>query len=76
MAVLLEGCLPVLGILDGAILGIFHNRPKGLLPRPIWLNTAAAEKLDKSGLGFLGAGVFWLIASRDEGLRLYVIPKC
>ena len=70
---LLKGGLPVLGIFYGAILRVLEDDPKGLLPRPVGLDAAAAEELDKSGLSLFGSCKFGFIVRRNEGLCLRVV---
>jgi hypothetical protein len=75
VAVLLKRCFSVLGVLDGAEMGILDDGSEGLLPRPVWLDPATTKQLDKSSLSLLPRCVLGLDICRDEGLGLDVAAK-
>jgi hypothetical protein len=75
VAVLLKSSLSVPGVFDGAKLRIFDGGSNSLLPRPVGLDGAAAEKLDEGRLGFLGSGILGIVGGGNEGLGLDVVAE-
>ena len=75
VAVLLKSSLPVSGVFDGAKLRVFDGGSDGLFPRPIGLDAAATEELDKGCLGLFGSGILGVVGRGNEGLRLDVVAE-
>ena len=75
MAVLLEGSLPVLWILDSAELGVFDNSTQRLLPGPVGLDAAATKEFGKGSFSFFGCCILGIVVRRNKGLGLDVTAK-
>ena len=75
MAVLLKSSLSVPRVFDGAKLRVFDGGSNRLLPRPVGLDGATAEKLDKGRLSFLGSGILGIVGGGNEGLGLDIVAE-